>query len=124
MTRSTITTTRYKLCATDGRTIELLSDDMHALHEPNAESRPVSPEIFWPHSSTLTSCRQSQTTITPQEPIGIWPVREAVESSGRSDLRFVADQPSSFKDWNDELRARVRQENKLREKRYECGIGF
>jgi hypothetical protein len=48
-------------------------------------------------------------------------VREVFESSGRSDLRFAAYEPSSFKDWNDELCARVRQQSKSR---YECGIGF
>jgi hypothetical protein len=41
-------------------------------------------------------------------------VREAVASSGRSDLRFVAHEPSRSKDWNDELRAGVRQESKSR----------
>jgi hypothetical protein len=47
MTRSTVitTTTRYKLCAADGRTIELVSDNTHALHEPNAEE-PVSPDLL------------------------------------------------------------------------------
>jgi hypothetical protein len=41
-------------------------------------------------------------------------VRQAVASSGRSDLRFVAHAPSSFKDWSDELRARVRQDRQLK----------
>jgi hypothetical protein len=41
-------------------------------------------------------------------------VREAVKSSGGSDLRFVAHAPSNFKDWNDELRARVRQDRQLK----------
>lgn len=33
-------------------------------------------------------------------------VRQAVELSGRNDLRFVAQEPFGFKDWNDQLRAR------------------
>jgi hypothetical protein len=33
-------------------------------------------------------------------------VRRAVELSGRSDLRFVMQEPFGFKDWNDQLRAR------------------
>ena len=33
-------------------------------------------------------------------------VRQAVERTGRSDLRFVAREPESFKDWNDMLRAK------------------
>jgi hypothetical protein len=32
-------------------------------------------------------------------------VREAVEMTGRADLRFTVDAPVGFKDWNDELRA-------------------
>jgi len=33
-------------------------------------------------------------------------VRQAVELTGRSDLRFVAQEPLGFKDWNDQLRAK------------------
>jgi hypothetical protein len=33
-------------------------------------------------------------------------VRRAVEMSGRDDLRFQVHEPSDFKDWNDQLRAR------------------
>ncbi len=33
-------------------------------------------------------------------------VRQAVELSGRDDLRFVVQEPFGFKDWNDHLRAR------------------
>jgi len=33
-------------------------------------------------------------------------VRRAVEMSGRGDLRFQVHEPSGFKDWNDQLRAR------------------
>ncbi|HEX4065909.1 MAG TPA: DUF3991 and TOPRIM domain-containing protein [Acidobacteriaceae bacterium] len=33
-------------------------------------------------------------------------VRKAAEMTGRSDLRFVAHEPSGFKDWNDILRAK------------------
>ena len=33
-------------------------------------------------------------------------VRRAVELSGRSDLRFVVQEPFGFKDWNDQLRAK------------------
>ncbi len=33
-------------------------------------------------------------------------VRQAVELSGRDDLRFVLQEPFGFKDWNDELRAK------------------
>jgi hypothetical protein len=36
-------------------------------------------------------------------------VRRAVELSGRSDLRFVMQEPFGFKDWNDQLRARPKQ---------------
>jgi hypothetical protein len=35
-------------------------------------------------------------------------VRRAVELSGRYDLRFQIHEPSGFKDWNDQLRARPR----------------
>jgi hypothetical protein len=35
-------------------------------------------------------------------------VRDAVERSGRDDLRFQAQEPSEFKDWNDQLRGRPR----------------
>jgi hypothetical protein len=33
-------------------------------------------------------------------------VKRAVEMSGRTDLRFRVHEPSGFKDWNDELRAK------------------
>jgi len=33
-------------------------------------------------------------------------VRKAVELSGRSDLRFVMQEPFGFKDWNDQLRVK------------------
>lgn len=33
-------------------------------------------------------------------------VRKAVEMTGRSDLRFLAQEPEGFKDWNDQLRAK------------------
>lgn len=33
-------------------------------------------------------------------------IRQAVEFSGRNDLRFVVHEPHGFKDWNDQLRAR------------------
>jgi len=33
-------------------------------------------------------------------------VRQAVELTGRSDLRFVTQEPVGFKDWNDQLRAK------------------
>ena len=33
-------------------------------------------------------------------------VRQAVELTGRSDLRFAAQEPLGFKDWNDQLRAK------------------
>ena len=33
-------------------------------------------------------------------------VRKAVDLSGRSDLRFVRQEPFGFKDWNDQLRAK------------------
>jgi hypothetical protein len=35
-------------------------------------------------------------------------VRQAVDLSGRTDLRFQIHEPSGFKDWNDQLRARPR----------------
>jgi hypothetical protein len=35
-------------------------------------------------------------------------VKRAVEMSGRGDLRFHVHEPSGFKDWNDQLRARPR----------------
>ncbi|MGC1362925.1 MAG: hypothetical protein WA826_17270, partial [Silvibacterium sp.] len=33
-------------------------------------------------------------------------VGKAVEMTGRSDLRFLAQEPEGFKDWNDQLRAK------------------
>jgi hypothetical protein len=36
-------------------------------------------------------------------------VRRAADLSGRADLRFRVDEPSSVKDWNDQLRARPKQ---------------
>jgi Toprim-like/Protein of unknown function (DUF3991) len=36
-------------------------------------------------------------------------IREAVEFSGRPDLRFTVHEPSGFKDWNDQLRERPKR---------------
>ena len=35
-------------------------------------------------------------------------VKRAVELSGRCDLQFQAQEPSEFKDWNDQLQARLK----------------
>ena len=45
MTRTTVTINRYKLCAVNGRTIELVSDNTHALHKRGADG-PVRSDVL------------------------------------------------------------------------------
>ena len=94
--------------AIDALSHAVLFPDEHARYASiGGKPNPVQPELIraavarMPSGSEIVAAMDADADGAKLAGV----VRQAVELSGRDDLRFVVQEPFGFKDWNDQLRA-------------------
>jgi hypothetical protein len=88
----------------------LFPDDHTRYASIGGNPNPVQPELIRAAAARMRACSEI-TAAMDADADGrklAEVVKRAVEMSGRSDLHFHVHEPSGFKDWNDQLRAKPR----------------
>ena len=85
----------------------MFSDNQTCYASIGGKPNPVQPELIRAAVARMRACSEI-TAAMDADADGrklAEVVRQAVEMSGRDDLRFQSHEPSRLKDWNDQLRA-------------------